>query len=157
MCIRDRCRTWRCPKNRRLPAFRSALIRLRLRYHSSFFALFGCGATWTLEFAARAVTFTVMGKHKTKLYPVVTALFLTVGDSLPAVAQTTPEPSETPAISEPSTDAQIASVTQQERLNGMLQELRTASPSDALRLTREIEREWSKSGSTSLDLSLIHI
>ncbi len=95
-----------------------------------------------------------MGKHKTKLYPVVTALFLTVGDSLPAVAQTTPEPSETPAISEPSTGAQIASVTQQERLNGMLQELRTASPSDALRLTREIEREWSKSGSTSLDMLL---
>ncbi|WP_299042845.1 tetratricopeptide repeat protein [uncultured Tateyamaria sp.] len=69
-----------------------------------------------------------MGTHTRKLYPVVTALFLTVGNSLPAVAQSS--------------------------LDEMLDALRGAEPAEATRLTREIEREWAQSGSTALDMLL---
>ena len=69
-----------------------------------------------------------MSTHFRKLYPVVTALLLTVGNSLPGYAQSS--------------------------VNEMLEALRTAEPAEATRLTREIERLWSQSGSTSLDLLL---
>ena len=36
----------------------------------------------------------------------------------------------------------------------MMQSLRDAQPAEATRLSREIEREWAKSGSTSLDMLL---
>lgn len=36
----------------------------------------------------------------------------------------------------------------------MLENLRTAEPAEAIRLAREIERAWSQSGSTSLDMLL---
>lgn len=69
-----------------------------------------------------------MGTHLRKLYPVVTALSLTVGNSLPVAAQSS--------------------------LDEKLQALRDAEPAEATRLTREIEREWSQSGSTALDMLL---
>ena len=85
-------------------------------------------AVASLEFGARPVTFIVMGTHFRKLYPVVTALLLTVGNSLPGYAQSS--------------------------LDEMLGALRQAEPAEATRLSREIEREWSKSGSTALDMLL---
>ena|GEM_PF-84149 len=85
-------------------------------------------ADTSLEFAVRPVTFTVMGTHLRKLYPVVTALLLTVGNSLPGHAQSS--------------------------LDEMMEALRGAEPAEAARLSREIEREWAKSGSTSLDMLL---
>ncbi len=69
-----------------------------------------------------------MGIRLRKLYPVVTAILLTVGNSLPGFAQSS--------------------------LDEMKQALRTAEPEEAIRLTREIERQWSQSGSTSLDMLL---
>ncbi|MEX0308623.1 MAG: tetratricopeptide repeat protein, partial [Tateyamaria sp.] len=87
-----------------------------------------CGRALCLEFAARPVTFVVMGTHTRKLYPVVTALLLTVGNSLPAAAQSS--------------------------VDELLQALRSAEPAEAARLTREIEREWAQSGSTALDMLL---
>ena len=69
-----------------------------------------------------------MGTHLSKLYPVVTALLLTVWNSLPGQAQTS--------------------------LDEMMEALRTAPPAEATRISREIEREWAKSGSTSLDMLL---
>lgn len=42
----------------------------------------------------------------------------------------------------------------QSSLDDMLSELRSAPPAQATRLSREIEREWSKSGSTLLDTLL---
>ena len=69
-----------------------------------------------------------MGTRTRKLYPVVTALLLTVGNSLPAAAQSS--------------------------LDEMLEALKTAEPAEATRLTREIEREWAQSGSTALDMLL---
>ena len=69
-----------------------------------------------------------MGTRIRKLYPVVTALLLTVGNSLPAHAQSS--------------------------LDEMMQALRDAKPAEATRLTREIERTWAQSGSTSLDMLL---
>ncbi len=69
-----------------------------------------------------------MGTHLSKLYPVVTALLLTVGNSLPGHAQAS--------------------------LDEMLQSLGEAPPAEATRLSREIEREWAKSGSTALDMLL---
>lgn len=72
-----------------------------------------------------------------KLYPVVTALFLTVGNSLPGLAQSSADPT--------GSQAQIGE---------MMQALRSATPDEAIRLSREIEREWAKSGSTSLDMLL---
>ena len=81
-----------------------------------------------MEFTAWTVTFCVMGIRLRKLYLVVTALFLTVGNSLPAVAQSS--------------------------VDEMLEALRSAEPAEATRLTREIERVWSQSGSTSLDMLL---
>ncbi len=81
-----------------------------------------------MEFTAWTVTFCVMGIRLRKLYIVVTALFLTVGNSLPAVAQSS--------------------------VDEMLEALRSAEPAEATRLTREIERVWSQSGSTSLDMLL---
>ncbi|WP_299297195.1 tetratricopeptide repeat protein [uncultured Tateyamaria sp.] len=69
-----------------------------------------------------------MGTRIRKLYPVVTALLLTVGNSLPAQAQST--------------------------LDEMMQALRDAEPAEATHLTREIERTWAQSGSTSLDMLL---
>ena len=82
----------------------------------------------SLEFAVRPVTLTVMGTHLSKLYPVVTALLLTVGNSLPGHAQSS--------------------------LDEMMAALRGAEPAEAARLSREIEREWARSGSTSLDMLL---
>lgn len=69
-----------------------------------------------------------MGTYTRKLYPVVTALLLTVGNSLPAFAQSS--------------------------VDEMLDALRTADAAEAIRLTREIEREWAQSGSTALDMLL---
>lgn len=69
-----------------------------------------------------------MGTHFRKLYPVVTALLMTVGNSLPGYAQSS--------------------------IDDMMEALRNAEPAEATRLTREIEREWSQSGSTSLDMLL---
>jgi Flp pilus assembly protein TadD len=69
-----------------------------------------------------------MGTHFRKLYLVVTALFLTVGNSLPGYAQAS--------------------------LQEMMEELSVAEPAEATRLTREIERLWAQSGSTSVDLLL---
>jgi len=69
-----------------------------------------------------------MGTHLRKLYLVVTALLLTVGNSLPGLAQSS--------------------------LDEMMQALRDAQPAEAPRLSREIEREWAKSGSTSIDMLL---
>ena len=86
------------------------------------------GTSASLEFTARPVTFTVMGTHLRKLYLVVTALLLTVGNSLPGLAQSS--------------------------IDEMLGALRDAQPAEATRLSREIEREWSKSGSTSIDMLL---
>ncbi|WP_223423728.1 tetratricopeptide repeat protein [Tateyamaria pelophila] len=42
----------------------------------------------------------------------------------------------------------------QSSVDEMLDALRTAEPAEATRLTREIERLWSQSGSTSLDMLL---
>ena len=81
-----------------------------------------------MEKPDKPVTFAVMSTHFRKLYPVVTALLLTVGNSLPAYAQSS--------------------------VDEMLEALRTAQPAEATRLTREIERVWSQSGSTSLDMLL---
>ena len=86
------------------------------------------GSRVSMEFAALPVTFTTMGTRLSKLYPVVTALLLTVGNSLPAAAQSS--------------------------LDDMLLELREAKPAQATRLSREIERQWAQSGSTSLDMLL---
>ena len=69
-----------------------------------------------------------MGTRIRKLYPVVTALLLTVGNSLPGHAQSSVEE--------------------------MLGALRGAEPAEATRLTREIERQWAQAGSTSLDMLL---
>ncbi|MEP1200819.1 tetratricopeptide repeat protein [Tateyamaria sp.] len=69
-----------------------------------------------------------MGTHLRKLYPVVTALLLTVGNSLPGHAQSS--------------------------LDEMMEALREAEPAEATRLSRDIEREWARSGSTSLDMLL---
>ena len=85
-------------------------------------------AQTSLEFAVRPVTLIVMVTHLSKLYPVVTALLLTVGNSLPGHAQSS--------------------------LDEMMAALRGAEPAEAARLSREIEREWARSGSTSLDMLL---
>lgn len=69
-----------------------------------------------------------MGIHLSKLYPVVTAILLTVGNSLPGHAQSAADE--------------------------MLQALRDAQPSEATRISRDLEREWGKSGSTALDMLL---
>ncbi|MEP1352572.1 MAG: tetratricopeptide repeat protein [Tateyamaria sp.] len=69
-----------------------------------------------------------MGTHLRKLYPVVTALLLTVGNSLPGHAQSS--------------------------LDEMMEALREAEPAEATRLSRDIEREWARAGSTSLDMLL---
>lgn len=95
------------------------------------------GLLLDMEIPNKPVTFTVMGTRFRKLYPVVTALLLTVGNSLPAQAQSPAGP---------------VAVTPQ--LEQMLDELRAAEPAEATRLTREIERLWSLSGSTSLDMLL---
>ena len=87
-----------------------------------------CGRVQSMDFTARPVTLTCMGTYTRKLYPVVTALLLTVGNSLPAFAQSS--------------------------VDDMLEALRDAEPAEATRLTREIEREWAQSGSTSLDMLL---
>ncbi|MEO0866747.1 MAG: tetratricopeptide repeat protein, partial [Pseudomonadota bacterium] len=86
------------------------------------------GPVGSMEFTGWTVTFPVMGIRIRKLYPVVTALFLTVGNSLPAAAQSS--------------------------VDEMLEALRSAEPAEATRLTREIERAWAQSGSTSLDMLL---
>ncbi|MEL6450783.1 MAG: tetratricopeptide repeat protein [Pseudomonadota bacterium] len=78
-----------------------------------------------------------MGTHIRKLYPVVTALFLTVGNSLPGLAQSV-----------------VARDAAQAQLVELLGDLRSAEPAEATRLTREIERIWAQSGSTSLDMLL---
>ncbi|MEO0765448.1 MAG: tetratricopeptide repeat protein [Pseudomonadota bacterium] len=78
-----------------------------------------------------------MGTHLRKLYPVVTALLLTVGNSLPGLAQSSADQAGSPT-----------------ELTEMLEELREAEPAEAARLSREIERVWAKSGSTSLDMLL---
>ncbi|WP_241462591.1 tetratricopeptide repeat protein [Tateyamaria sp. ANG-S1] len=93
-----------------------------------FDALFGLGPVQSLDFAGRPVTFPVMGTRTRKLYPVVTALLLTVGNSLPAVAQSS--------------------------VDEMLEALQSAEKAEAIRLTRDIERVWSQSGSTALDMLL---
>lgn len=67
-----------------------------------------------------------MGILTRNLYSIVTTVCLVVGYSTSAVAQ----------------------MSMDERLEA----LREAAPADAARLTREIEREWSLSGSTALDL-----
>ena len=69
-----------------------------------------------------------MGIRLSKLYPVVTAVLLTVGNSLPVSAQSS--------------------------LDEMLDALQSAEPAEATRLTREIERLWELSGSTTVDLLL---
>ena len=69
-----------------------------------------------------------MGIRLSKLYPVVTAVLLTVGNSLPVSAQSS--------------------------LDEMLEALQSAEPAEATRLTREIERLWELSGSTTVDLLL---
>lgn len=69
-----------------------------------------------------------MGIRFHKLYRAVTALVLTIGVSFPALAQSS--------------------------VDDLLQELRTAQPEEAVRLNREIERLWSQSGSTSIDMLL---
>ncbi|MEL6102339.1 MAG: hypothetical protein AAFR68_13635, partial [Pseudomonadota bacterium] len=69
-----------------------------------------------------------MGISTRNLYRTVAAFLLIVGNSLPAVAQA--------------------------NLDDMIDALRDAEPAEATRLTREIEREWSLSGSTSLDMIL---
>lgn len=69
-----------------------------------------------------------MGTDLRKLYLVVTALLLTVGNSLPGLAQSS--------------------------VDEMMQALRDAQPAEATRLSREIERAWAKSGSTSVDMLL---
>ncbi|MEQ3730174.1 MAG: tetratricopeptide repeat protein [Tateyamaria sp.] len=85
-------------------------------------------AETSLEITVRPVTFMNMGTHLRKLYPVVTALLLTVGNSLPGHAQSS--------------------------LDEMMEALREAEPAEATRLSRDIEREWARSGSTSLDMLL---
>ena len=69
-----------------------------------------------------------MGIRLSKLYPVVTAVLLTVGNSLPVSAQSS--------------------------LDEMLEALQSAEPAEATRLTREIERLWELSGSPTVDLLL---
>ncbi|WP_415921020.1 tetratricopeptide repeat protein [Tateyamaria sp. SN6-1] len=69
-----------------------------------------------------------MGIRLRKLYPVVTAVLLTVGNSLPASAQSS--------------------------VDEMLAQLQSAEPAEAARLTREIERIWELSGSTTIDMLL---
>ncbi|MEM8692685.1 MAG: tetratricopeptide repeat protein [Pseudomonadota bacterium] len=69
-----------------------------------------------------------MGILTRNLYPIVTALCLTVWNSVPVAAQTD--------------------------ISGQLEALKSAGPAEATQLTREIELEWSKSGSTALDLLL---
>ncbi|WP_299621544.1 tetratricopeptide repeat protein [uncultured Tateyamaria sp.] len=74
-----------------------------------------------------------MGTRLRKLYPVVTALLLTVGNSLPLAAQSTDDAS---------------------RIDDLLAALRGAEAAEATRISRDIERAWSQSGSTSLDMLL---
>mgnify|MGYP001794736850 CR=1 FL=1 len=81
-----------------------------------------------MEFMRRPVTLLFMGIRFSKLYPVVTAVLLTVGNSLPVAAQSS--------------------------LDEMLEALQSAEPAEATRLTREIERLWELSGSTTVDLLL---
>ena len=81
-----------------------------------------------MEFMRRPVTLLFMGIRFSKLYPVVTAVLLTVGNSLPVSAQSS--------------------------LDEMLDALQSAEPAEATRLTREIERLWELSGSTTVDLLL---
>ena len=69
-----------------------------------------------------------MGLQYQKLYLVVGAIILTVSNFVPVCAQSA--------------------------LADRLEALRNAGPADALRLSREIERAWSQSGSTALDVLL---
>lgn len=85
----------------------------------------------------KAVTFAFMSTRFRKLYPVVTALLLTVGNSLPALAQSA-----------------VAATRDRAQIEQMLADLRKAQPAEATRLTRDIERMWSQSGSTALDMLL---
>ena len=116
-----------------------------------------------------------------KLYPVVTAILLTVGNSLPAVGQSLAAPGDVPNESGAPGGAQaevapggapfdiapgrapsennaptetVAPDPSQSRIDAMLAELRSAEPAEATRLTREIERLWGQSGSTALDMLL---
>lgn len=69
-----------------------------------------------------------MGIFARNLHPLVTALVLGVAISLPATAETVTTP--------------------------LYEQLRDADAADAARISREIEREWSRSGSTALDMLL---
>ncbi len=69
-----------------------------------------------------------MGILRSNLYSTVTAFLLTVGNSLPLAAQS---------------DVTV-----------LLQELKEAEAGRAAQIVREIEREWSLSGSTSIDMLL---
>lgn len=69
-----------------------------------------------------------MGILTHKLYRTVTAFCLTVWISLPAIAA--------------------------EDMDQLFDRLANAAPAEATQITREIERSWSQSGSTSLDMLL---
>jgi tetratricopeptide (TPR) repeat protein len=98
-----------------------------------------------MEKPNKAVKLTFMSIRFRKIYPVVTALLLTVGYSLPAVAQSSVASSGISGGISGDNPPQVAQ---------MLDELRGAQPAEATRLTREIERLWAQSGSTSVDMLL---
>jgi len=77
-----------------------------------------------LDFAIQPVTVLFMGIERHKCYLFVTALFLWPGT--PVAAQST--------------------------IEEMLNTLSQAEPAEALQLTREIERLWTQSGSTTVDM-----
>jgi tetratricopeptide (TPR) repeat protein len=118
-----------------------------------FDALFVGWPALVVEKPDRPVTFVVMNIRLPKLYPVVTAILLTVGNSLPAVGQSLAAPGDVPNESGAPSDI-VAPDPSQSRIDAMLAELRAAPPAEATRLTREIERLWGQSGSTALDMLL---
>ena len=69
-----------------------------------------------------------MAMKRQKLYPVLTAITVLLGSGELALAQ-----------------------ADEGRMNEWFDALSTAEPAEATRLTREIERAWSLSGSTALD------
>lgn len=85
----------------------------------------------------RAATLWTMGKTRTNLKAIVAAISLGVIPCLPSISM-----AQEDAHRIPQTEADL------------LERLRTADPADAARIARELQAEWSKSGSAAMDLLL---